>query len=47
MKELTVVIDAGHFLTTPGKRSPDGMREYEYNSAVANAMKAELKLYEV
>ena len=32
-----VAIDAGHFPNTAGKRSPDGtLREYQFNSAVAN-----------
>jgi N-acetylmuramoyl-L-alanine amidase len=43
---LKIAIDAGHGPNTPGKRSPDGMREYWFNSAVANAMKAELEKYE-
>lgn len=30
------MLDAGHGYNTPGKRSPDGMREYEFNRAVAN-----------
>jgi len=29
------MLDAGHGYNTPGKRSPDGMREYEFNRAVA------------
>jgi N-acetylmuramoyl-L-alanine amidase len=43
---MKIMICAGHGYSTPGKRSPDGMREYEFNSAVANAMKAELEKYE-
>lgn len=43
---LKVVIDAGHGKNTPGKRSPDGMREFEFNSKVAVYMKAELEQYE-
>jgi N-acetylmuramoyl-L-alanine amidase len=31
--------NAGHGYNTPGKRSPDGMREYEFNRAVANYCK--------
>ncbi|PPA70207.1 N-acetylmuramoyl-L-alanine amidase [Jeotgalibacillus proteolyticus] len=30
-----IAIDAGHGYETPGKRSPDGMREYAFNRAVA------------
>lgn len=43
---LKIVIDAGHGYNTPGKRSPDGMREYEFNREVALAMKQELETYE-
>jgi N-acetylmuramoyl-L-alanine amidase len=43
---LKIAIDAGHGPNTPGKRSPDGMREYEFNNAVAKYMKAELGNYE-
>lgn len=31
--------NAGHGYNTPGKRSPDGMREYEFNRAVAQYCK--------
>ncbi|WP_427036654.1 N-acetylmuramoyl-L-alanine amidase [Cytobacillus pseudoceanisediminis] len=43
---MKIVLDAGHHLSTPGKRSPDGMREFEFNSRVADVMKAELEKYE-
>lgn len=43
---LKVVIDAGHGFETPGKRSPDGMREYEFNRVVAQAMRNELMNFE-
>ena len=33
------VVSAGHGPNTPGKRSPDGMKEYEFNSAVARYIK--------
>jgi len=33
---MKFMLDAGHGYSTPGKRSPDGMREYEFSSAVAN-----------
>lgn len=46
MKKLTVMICAGHGPNTPGKRSPDGMKEFEFNSRVADVMKAELEKYE-
>lgn len=32
---MKIMLDAGHGYNTPGKRSPDGMHEYEYNRAVA------------
>lgn len=50
---MLVILDAGHGgldrdgqPTTPGKRSPDGMLEHEFNSRVADVMKAELEKYE-
>lgn len=32
---VKIMLDAGHGYNTPGKRSPDGMKEYEFNRAVA------------
>ena len=32
---MKIVLDAGHGFSTLGKRTPDGMREYEFNRAVA------------
>lgn len=43
---MKIVIDAGHGINTSGKRSPDGMREFSFNSVVANYMKAELLMYQ-
>lgn len=43
---MKILICAGHGPNTPGKRSPDGMREYSFNSRVADVMKAELEKYE-
>lgn len=43
---MKIVIDAGHGYQTPGKRSPDGMREYEFNRVVANYSKKMLEDYE-
>lgn len=40
------MLDAGHGYNTQGKRSPDGMREYEFNRAVANYAKSVLDGYE-
>lgn len=40
---MRIMLDAGHGYNTPGKRSPDGMREYEFNRVVANYTKAMLE----
>jgi N-acetylmuramoyl-L-alanine amidase len=40
------MIDAGHGYTTPGKSSPDGMKEYEFNRAVAQYVKELLTSYQ-
>ncbi|MBS8265840.1 N-acetylmuramoyl-L-alanine amidase [Mesobacillus boroniphilus] len=42
---MKIMLDAGHGYNTPGKRSPDGMREYEFNRAVANYAKQLLANY--
>ncbi|MEI5907659.1 N-acetylmuramoyl-L-alanine amidase [Bacillus spongiae] len=43
---MKIMLDAGHGLSTPGKRSPDGMREYEFNSKVVQYARDGLKAYE-
>lgn len=43
---MQIMLDAGHGYQTPGKRSPDGMREYEFNRAVATEAKKLLQQYE-
>ncbi|WP_180968057.1 N-acetylmuramoyl-L-alanine amidase [Cytobacillus massiliigabonensis] len=44
---LKIMLDAGHGPNTPGKRSPDGsLREFHFNSRVADVMRAELEKYE-
>lgn len=43
---MKIMLDAGHGYSTPGKRSPDGMKEYEFNRAVAYVMRDELAKYE-
>jgi N-acetylmuramoyl-L-alanine amidase len=43
---MKIMLDAGHGHSTPGKRSPDGMREYEFNRAVANYAKQLFQNYE-
>ncbi|WLR53541.1 N-acetylmuramoyl-L-alanine amidase [Mesobacillus subterraneus] len=42
---MKIMLDAGHSRVTPGKRSPDGMLEFEFNSVVANYAKALLEEY--
>lgn len=42
---MKIMLDAGHGYNTPGKRSPDGLREYEFNRAVANYAKQLLEGY--
>ncbi|WP_110928484.1 N-acetylmuramoyl-L-alanine amidase [Bacillus massiliglaciei] len=37
---MRIVLDAGHGYSTPGKRSPNGMKEYEFNRAAANHAKS-------
>ena len=40
---MKVLLDNGHGIETPGKRSPDGLfLEYEYNRAIASRVTAEL-----
>lgn len=42
---MKIVLDAGHGFSTLGKRTPDGMREYEFNRAVALYVREFLKPY--
>lgn len=42
---MKIMLDAGHGYNTAGKRSPDGMREYEFNRAVAEGVKDLLDNY--
>ncbi|QFT90700.1 Sporulation-specific N-acetylmuramoyl-L-alanine amidase [Bacillus sp. THAF10] len=39
---MKIVLDAGHGYQTPGKRTPDGMKEYEFNRVVATYAREEL-----
>jgi len=39
------MLDAGHGYNTPGKRSPDGFQEYEFNRSVSNQAKKLLESY--
>jgi N-acetylmuramoyl-L-alanine amidase len=43
---MKIMIDAGHGYETSGKRTVDGMKEYEFNRSVANEMKQLLASYE-
>lgn len=43
---MKIVLDAGHGYSTAGKRTPDGMREYEFNRAVAQYTRDELLKYQ-
>lgn len=43
---VKIAIDAGHGKFTPGKRSPDGEREWYFNDAVVRAAIEELNNYE-
>ena len=42
---MKILIDNGHGVDTPGKRSPDGrFREYKYNREIAAAVVEHLQL---
>jgi N-acetylmuramoyl-L-alanine amidase len=43
---MKIMLDAGHGYDTPGKCSPDGMREYEFNRAVAAYARNLLEQYQ-
>lgn len=43
---LKIMLDAGHGYSTAGKRSPDGMKEYEFTRVVANFAKQFLESYQ-
>lgn len=43
---MKIILDAGHGYNTPGKRSPDGFREWEFNNEVALMARELLKLYQ-
>ncbi len=48
IKMIKVGLDAGHggFGVTPGKRTPDGEYEWDFNNKVAKAFASELALYQ-
>ncbi|WP_409295445.1 N-acetylmuramoyl-L-alanine amidase [Peribacillus sp. SCS-26] len=43
---MKIMLDAGHGYNTPGQRSPDGMKEYEFNRAVALLARSMLLNYQ-
>ncbi|WP_299094216.1 N-acetylmuramoyl-L-alanine amidase [uncultured Metabacillus sp.] len=43
---MKIMIDAGHGYETPGKRTVDGMQEYEFNRTVAKEMRKLLTAYD-
>ena len=42
---MKISLDSGHGLSTAGKRTPDGMREWSFNSVVSSYLANELKGY--
>ncbi|RJS60449.1 N-acetylmuramoyl-L-alanine amidase [Bacillus sp. PK3_68] len=40
---MKIMIDAGHGYSTPGKRTPDGMKEFEFNRSVAILIRKKLE----
>ncbi|MHC0037824.1 N-acetylmuramoyl-L-alanine amidase [Pseudoneobacillus sp. C159] len=42
---MKIMLDAGHGYNTPGKRSPDGFREYEFTRSVATYARGLLETY--
>lgn len=43
---MKIMLDAGHGYSTPGKRSPNGMKEYEFTRVVASYAKQLLETYQ-
>jgi N-acetylmuramoyl-L-alanine amidase len=43
---MKIMLDAGHGYNTSGKRSPDGMKEYEFNRVVAEYAKQFFETYQ-
>jgi len=43
---VKIAVDAGHGFNTPGKRTPDGEREWTFNSKVARAAIAKLNTFQ-
>lgn len=47
MSNKKIALAAGHYLGTPGKRTPDGVKEWTLNNAVCNYITEYLKDYNV
>ena len=47
MSQLKIALDAGHGLKTPGKQTPDGIKEWILNDAVCDYATEGLKAYDV
>ena len=47
MSQLNIVLDAGHALTTAGKQTPDGIKEWSLNDAVCDLATEKFKQYGV
>lgn len=45
MSDILFIIDAGHAISTPGKRSPDGEREWTFNNEIASGFEARMIQY--
>ncbi|TDQ39249.1 N-acetylmuramoyl-L-alanine amidase [Aureibacillus halotolerans] len=43
---VKIALDAGHGVNTPGKRTPDGEREWTFNNCVVNSAIKHLRIYE-
>lgn len=43
---MKIILDAGHGYNTPGKRSPDGFREWEFNNETALLARELLNMYQ-
>ncbi|WP_214845040.1 N-acetylmuramoyl-L-alanine amidase [Exiguobacterium sp. s150] len=45
MSDILFIIDAGHAISTPGKRSPDGESEWTFNNEIAIGFEARMMQY--
>ena len=44
---MKLAVDAGHYINTPGKRTPDDIREWTLNSRVTEAFLSEIRNYDI